>query len=418
MIRLLRWTRTRPAMPALFLLLVAPLAAWPLAAVNPVLGYSVDLPIGWHDAGGDDAYHVGFFSADSDAMLQVIALDPAGHADGVAVARAVLADLPTARDPDDPGRPPEPAPFQFQGRPAALTDLTFTTNELPVRGYLLTIVAAEHDYALLAFALTESYGAAPAQLLSALDSFALDEAGRIAPGPISQFFSPVVGTTPAGAGSAASGTSPRGGAPPGLPFLGAALPFALDPLEAEATLLLVDREAIVLSPYGALGAESFHAAWRRYFRMIYRDNFARLADLAAQINLQLQSMRAGRVDYPHELLAWLQGFDYVRTGGLSDFQPPLLCLATASGDCDSLALTYVILLHHLGFDAILMASDRYAHALAAVDVPGPGARFPFEGRQWLVAELTAEVPLGRIAAEMADPAGWIGVRLRLAAQPR
>ena len=76
-------------------------------------------------------------------------------------------------------------------------------------------------------------------------------------------------------------------------------------------------------------------------------------------------------------------------------------------------MTYVILLHHLGVDAIIMASDRYAHAMAAVDTFGPGARFEFEGRQWLVAEMTAEVALGQIAADVADPAGWIGVRLRL-----
>jgi len=175
----------------------------------------------------------------------------------------------------------------------------------------------------------------------------------------------------------------------------------------------VEREARILSPYGTLSRELFEAAWRRYFRVIYRDSFMRLQPLAGQIRTRLEADRVPRVDYPGEILAWLQGFDYERTGGLSDFLAPLSCVVGSAGDCDSLALTYVILLHHLDFDAIAMVSDRYAHALAAVDVPGPGARFEFEGRQWLVAELTDDVELGQIAAEMADPAWWIGVRMRL-----
>ena len=58
-----------------------------------------------------------------------------------------------------------------------------------------------------------------------------------------------------------------------------------------------------------------------------------------------------------------------------------------------------------------MVSDVYSHAMAAVDLAGSGARFPFGGREWLVAELTAPVTLGQIDSTMADPAGWIGVSL-------
>ena len=114
---------------------------------------------------------------------------------------------------------------------------------------------------------------------------------------------------------------------------------------------------------------------------------------------------------PVRILEWLQSAEYKRTRSLSDLMSPAVCLVEFAGDCDSLGITYAILLHHLGFDAILMASVEYAHAMVGVDIPGEGARFPFQDRQWLVAELTEEVGIGRIAQEMSDIGGWIGVKL-------
>jgi hypothetical protein len=74
-------------------------------------------------------------------------------------------------------------------------------------------------------------------------------------------------------------------------------------------------------------------------------------------------------------------------------------------------MAYIIILRQLGFDAILLVSEKYSHALAAVDVPGEGARFDFGGKRYLVAELTRKVALGRISREMANAAFWLPVAL-------
>jgi hypothetical protein len=68
-----------------------------------------------------------------------------------------------------------------------------------------------------------------------------------------------------------------------------------------------------------------------------------------------------------------------------------------------------ILLRRENIDSILMISLKHEHALAAVDAPGVGARYAFDGKQWLVAETTARVDIGRIDAAQADPADWMGV---------
>jgi len=373
---------------AAFAILLVAGSASAIAVRNPEFGYSVDLPVGWTDADSSDPYHIGLMAPGGDAMIQIIALDPTTAPDGAGIAESMLEELNTRA---------ELVPFDYVGRSACLADVSFVTAGNEVRGYMVTIDAFLADYVLIAFSLVDSYVANHDQLLSALDSFALDDAGSLFPGPISAFY---------GSGDTDNATVE-------LAFGTGTVRAPANRLMLEASQVLVEREARILAPYGSATRDVFEAAWRRYFRMIYRENYQQLLPVSRSIETRLESDGVPRVDYPREVLAWLQGFDYVRTGGLSDFSPPVQCLVSSSGDCDSLALTYVILMHQLGFDAIVMVSDRYSHALAAVDTLGPGARFSFEGREWLVAELTEPVEMGQIAADMADPSGWIGVRMRL-----
>ena len=47
--------------------------------------------------------------------------------------------------------------------------------------------------------------------------------------------------------------------------------------------------------------------------------------------------------------------------------------------------------------------------MAALDIPGEGARIEFEGKSYLVAELTDQVGIGLINKTMADPTQWIPI---------
>ena len=133
--------------------------------------------------------------------------------------------------------------------------------------------------------------------------------------------------------------------------------FAAGDGEAEANQTVIEREARILASV----REGIPEAWRRFYRIIYRDTYMRLLPLAESL------AREGAT--PASLLAWFQDFSYTRTGSLADFQSPLACVLSSTGDCDSLGLAYVILLHQLGYNAILMVSSEYSHAMAAVDIP-------------------------------------------------
>ena len=56
-----------------------------------------------------------------------------------------------------------------------------------------------------------------------------------------------------------------------------------------------------------------------------------------------------------------------------------------------------------------MLSKEFSHSLVAVDVQGTGARFPFNGKKYLVGETTAKVDLGLIDSEQSEITAWKGI---------
>lgn len=87
--------------------------------------------------------------------------------------------------------------------------------------------------------------------------------------------------------------------------------------------------------------------------------------------------------------------------------PPALVPAKNSGDCDSKALLAVMLLRHVGIDAVLLYSDPLAHAAVGVGLPGSGTALRRGGRTWRYAEVTAEGwPIGMIPPQYDKPHLW------------
>ncbi len=359
---------------------------------NSQLGYVVDVPAGWEIAEAATPELVSFIDPKGVAVLQVFSFPGDTFEEPGEIDTFIRRQLGAAGDS---------APFVFNGGDAVFADLTFASGEggPEFRGYYAFVDREDRDYAVMSFAEVSEYEGYHDFLLTNVDSFAADEAGRLLPGPVSQFYYAYPPPDP---------ESRR------FDFEGSVVTMELDDEEMEATQILIEREARLLTAYGVERWDAdadWIEAWKRFYRVIYRDNVDRLEGLAADLEEHFRSAGVPRTDIPARLLDWLQEFEYARTGTLSDLQSPTSSLMTQTGDCDALALVYIILLHQMDFDAILMVSNQYAHALAAVDVEGAGARYEYEGTQYLVAELTVDVELGMIHQDMADPAGWIPVQM-------
>ncbi len=366
---------------------------------NPDYAYVVDIPVGWELLDAESTSMVSFTDPDHVAVFQLLSFPGSQFATVQEIERYVSRSF---------GARGDTAPFRYNGDHALFADYEFTAGTVPVHGYMVFVNRSDFDFAVMTFAAEDYFEAQHDNILSALDSFSPSAATRNLPGPVSQFYRNDIDD-----GNAGATLVLPGGTTMEIPGI-----LASDG-QREASQVVIEREARLLlthqpgseTRYDESRPPQWVQAWRRYFRMIYRDNYERMAPVAEAIYRESARGGVSRDQLPAHLLTWLQGAGYERTASLSDFASPGSCLATFTGDCDSLGMTYAILLHHLGFEAILMASVEYSHAMVGVDMPGAGARFSYEGRDWLVAELTANVAIGQIAQNMADPAGWIGVKL-------
>ncbi len=344
--------------------------------VLPHLGYTVDLPEGWRMIDGPEGGAQSFADPTGTAILQVFSFPAGRFASSEEMARVIGGSL---------GAEGEGAPYLYSGRDATISEVIFPAGRAPARGYGVFLRGGSGDYALLAFAPEAFYKGHHDAMLSALDSFCPDAELSLAPGPVGQFVS--------------SFPAQRDLSIP-LSVGGRPLQLRASADEQAAGQDLVEREARIL----AAESQRFLAAWRRFFRVVYRDNFLRVASIGQDLKASLAAL-APRAR-AEAVLAWIQGFRYARTGTLSDLTSPLACLAEAAGDCDSRALLYTMLLHHMGLDAVLLVSTQYQHSAVGVGVEGPGARIAAAGRSYVFAEVTDKVALGMVAKEQADPKGW------------
>jgi hypothetical protein len=224
--------------------------------------------------------------------------------------------------------------------------------------------------------------------LSALDSIAPERGDRLAPGPITEFVFPRQTLITA-------------------PVFGLSIEAKIFEEDAEAAQSLIDREFQLLRLY--LNAPNWREAWVRFYRAIHRDSFERLADVAFQIERKLNTPIKENRDFAEQVLRWVQSFTYERDFMGSDFVNLVSAATEGRGDCDSRAMLWALILRQANIKSGIMVSRYYSHAMGLADLPGPGARFEMNGQRFLVAETTANVPIGLIDHTVSDIEYWLGI---------
>ncbi|MBI9105958.1 MAG: hypothetical protein JEZ04_04385 [Spirochaetales bacterium] len=356
------------------------------------MGFVIDLPIGWEVMDVTESrYTFNDFTGDAFLQLKMWPGDKYDSAEG-------MFDLVG----QDIGASGEGDSFDFYGREAVFASIDFISGDFDYSGYGLFADGEDYDLTILAFASSAKAEQLADYLLSALDSFSLSPGLMFNPGPVSRYY-------------LESYESPER-VDAVTAFEGVAVEWQIDNHAVEASQLVIEREAAVLSDYKPQ-TEAGTEAWKRYYRMVYRDTYSRLDYPAALLKERLKaspgqtlSTEAHELETAERLLSWVQLFSYRRTGG-SDLISPFSAAAFQEGDCDSRSLLYIILLNHYGIDSALMVSSIYSHAMAAVDVEARGAKIRINNRDFTVAETTDDVDIGMIAADMADPANWIIIPL-------
>ena len=356
-------------------------------------GFSIDLPLSYEFIGGNGRDRFSFANTEG-ANFDLVVY----HAeDGGPAPYASLQDLvqDVQRRLNNSGGTDS---FQFRGREAFVIELLFSLSDAGGRAHAMSgwAIALELGYGhsgqrpmLLALA----YGPAEKEdlivfHLSALNSIAPEEKDMLAPGPITEFLYPRLTRVRA-------------------PVFGLGLEAEIFAEDAEAAQSLIDREALLLRRYA--NAHNWQEAWQRFYRMIFRDSYYRLANAAFQIERKLNTPDGEDRGFAERLLRWVQTFKYERDFEGSDFVNLVSAATEGRGDCDSRAMLWALILRKANIPSGIMVSRYYSHAMGLADLPGTGARFEVNGRGFLVAETTADVSIGLIDQEKSARDHWLGI---------
>jgi len=371
------------------LLILIPAFVFAEKLYSPTWGFSLDVPEFYEYSEGDGKDRFSFTGPEG-ALFDMVVYN--GTYAGVKeMAEDVTKKL---------GNKGEIDYFKYHGKQAAIMELNFG-DKLSGWGLCLELTGAQGRRPPILLAL--AYGPAAKTDLnlfhfSVLDSIAPSDAERLYPGPVTEY------------------SYPRGEQIV-VPIATSGVTAAVCKNDAEAAQMLIEREFVILTTYA--NTQAWQQAWLRYYRMIYRDSYTRVENIALALikkwgrggtgNTGAAAGSAADRAFAQKALSFVQGFKYVRNQESSDFLNLINTASDGSGDCDSRAMLWAIILKYSGIRAAMMISPKYSHAMGLADIAGAGARFEAYETNWLVAETTANIDIGLIDKEQADPKNWFGV---------
>ena len=135
----------------------------------------------------------------------------------------------------------------------------------------------------------------------------------------------------------------------------------IDNSDIDAAQYILEIEYTVLLLYA--NHNLWKEAWQRYYRMVYRDSYGRLAQVSYDIISQLYPLceksnpSNPELAYAQMLLSWVQTFQYKRDNekaSSTDFTnlPAVLC--GNGNDCDSRSMLVCVLLRAAGLESFML----------------------------------------------------------------
>ncbi len=181
-----------------------------------------------------------------------------------------------------------------------------------------------------------------------------------------------------------------------------------------------EQEARSIGPLRSLGLKPAPgtapnaAYWTAIYNRILSDNRSRLAGITAGLRWLQEKNSLSRRELAVLTVQAVQQIPYeIPKGEPFGLYPPPDVVLQNRGDCDSKSLLLVILLRRLGFDAIILASDHYQHAMAGIRLPSPGAdTLTWQGREYAFTETTnAHRRIGELPADFRQTRYWYPIPL-------
>jgi hypothetical protein len=147
--------------------------------------------------------------------------------------------------------------------------------------------------------------------------------------------------------------------------------------------------------------------WGIVYGNLARQSEARLHNVNASFETFRDRLGLGRLELATLVLNFVQSIPYAIPPNKLGLLPPARSMAVHSGDCDTKSLLAVLLLRRLGYDAVMLHSRHYKHAMVGLAVRSDGYYLEHRGRRYYFSETTATgVRIGQISAETRDRRYW------------
>ena len=284
--------------------------------------------------------------------------------------------------------------FKWRRQDVALAQIAFQMGSAHMAGYAASASLPEggKTVVLIAWSGEEDFSRCANLILSTIDSLCIDYGSYFSPGLVTSYAYPEE--------SEEQGFE--------LSVGGQTIRSSLAANACAAAEYLIEREYEVLALYA--GSPVWQDAWRRYYRMIFRDSCERLRRPAFDIYNTLAPECGDETDLAQRLLQWMQESNYEREKNNSDFASLPSMLLGSGSDCDSRSMMLAVLLRAMNMDSCIFVSATFSHAVAGLVSSHPGHGFTAEGKNYLIGETTAKgLTWGKIAGDMDDPGQWLAV---------
>lgn len=293
--------------------------------------------------------------------------------------------------------------FIWNGTPCLIANPAATINDVPLTGmsYTVELSKTQHLFILL-YAHKDFFDSYFSAMYSAINSLCINDDYYYTPGILISAFSE---------------DEPKN--PKKYKFkigdVDIKKQITINTSDVSLSQMNIEVEYDLLNKY--LNTDDVIEAWKRYYRILYRDNYGRIKPQMEIIITELKDYakknNVENVDLfiAQTLLTWTQSFGYQRapTANESDFNSLPAVLIGAANDCDSRSFLICAFLNYYGINSILLISPEYKHAMPAIALNEPGQKYNYNGKEYLMGETTARLTWGTIAAKMQDRTKWFAV---------
>ena len=394
-------TRHKSFLVILLLLICSHLFAENIS--DSVYNYSLDIPEGFELADvSDDQMSYHFTHPNYPVQFVLKIYDTTGNYANARGLNSVREVLTTALQKLSASM--EIDSFYWNDCECAISDFSMTLDKKYSGWAVCAPLQKEGAYiTLLSYTSSDTRQSCNPFIMSILNSLCTDETFYSFPGIIATYAFPLEGTKTVKANIG-----------------GVQITSSIDKSDVDAAQFVLEMEYNVLLLYAKHNL--WKEAWQRYYRMVYRDSFGRLAQFSSDVIKQLypEAQKSNpsnpELAYAQTILSWVQTFNYKRdnaSASTTDFTnlPAVLC--GEGNDCDSRSMLVCVLLRAAGIESFMLISREYSHAMTVFENPAPGQKYEVTGtgREFLMGETTAKVTWGTIAQEHADRSKWIPVLL-------